>query len=113
YDYAICVMTRMWMSDTLSSPSRAPGVYKRQPFPLFPPNPTQIYLKFFSPRSHLHPYHNPSLLKQMPNIHSSTIPPTPPATIPIYSRNFYSMPFCYSSTPQPNINFINIFITLH
>ncbi|WP_238648516.1 hypothetical protein, partial [Klebsiella variicola] len=40
------------------------------------PNPTQTYLKFFSPRSHLHPYHNPSLLKQMPNIHSPTIPPT-------------------------------------
>ncbi|MCQ9450363.1 hypothetical protein NRB53_08930, partial [Klebsiella pneumoniae] len=37
---------------------------------------------------YLDPHHNPSLLKQMPNIHSPTIPPTPPTTIPIYSRKF-------------------------
>ncbi|HFO2037948.1 TPA: hypothetical protein ACHJAV_005250, partial [Klebsiella pneumoniae] len=39
--------------------------------------PTQTYLKFFSFHSHLHPYHNLSLLKQIPNIHSSNIPPNP------------------------------------
>ncbi|EPJ9585986.1 hypothetical protein OYQ23_000290, partial [Klebsiella variicola] len=34
-------------------------------------------LKFFSHHSHPHPHHNPSLLKQIPNIHSSNIPANP------------------------------------
>ncbi|MCL0132684.1 hypothetical protein M2T35_27980, partial [Klebsiella pneumoniae] len=37
------------------------------PSPPVLPNPTQNYLKFFSFHSHLHPYHNPSLPKQIPS----------------------------------------------
>lgn len=53
---------------TLLSPPRDPNS-TYQPSPLSPalPNPTQAYLKFFSFHSHLHPYHNPSLPKQIPS----------------------------------------------
>ncbi|MEH8443744.1 hypothetical protein RAG88_13490, partial [Klebsiella pneumoniae] len=37
------------------------------PSPPVLPNPTQNYLKFFSFHSHLDPYHNPSLPKQIPS----------------------------------------------
>ncbi|RIV09318.1 hypothetical protein D1624_22115, partial [Klebsiella pneumoniae] len=57
----------------LSQPRDLNSACQPYPFPSALPNPTQTYLKFFSPRSHLHPYHNPSLLKQMPNILSPTI----------------------------------------
>ncbi|WP_221176682.1 hypothetical protein, partial [Klebsiella quasipneumoniae] len=53
-----------------------------------PPNPTQIYLKFFSPRSHLHPHHNPSLPKQIPNIRSPIFPPTLPSPFPYIPESF-------------------------
>ena len=58
------------------------------PSPPVLPNPTQNYLKLFSLHSHLHPHHNPSLLKQMPNIHSPTIPPPHPTPFPYIPESF-------------------------
>ncbi|MER1323535.1 hypothetical protein KJR66_26705, partial [Klebsiella pneumoniae] len=52
------------------------------------PNPTQFYLNLFSPHSHLHPHHNPSLLKQMPNIHSPLFHQPHPPPFPYIPESF-------------------------
>ncbi|AVF87540.1 hypothetical protein AL473_07245 [Klebsiella quasipneumoniae] len=53
------------------------------------PNPTQTYLKFFSPHSHLHPYNNPSPPKQIPQYPLPNYSPQPhPPPFPYIPESF-------------------------